>query len=529
MAIDADLSAGLIDDTEARTRRRALEEESSFFGAMDGAAKFVRGDAIAGLLITVINVVGGVIIGVGQQSLSFLDATNTYTQLSVGDGLVSQIPALIVSTAAGIVVTKAGLTGKTERALFGQLGGQPKAVAMSAVLLAALAILPGIPAFPFLLLAAVMGGIAYQRLRVMRARTANEPKPEVTQTPAEEPISSVLRIDDIRVELGYELLSLVNGHGSGVRLTDQIRAVRRQLAAEFGFVMPSVRIQDNLQLAGGTYVVYVREIEAGRGEVRPNMLLVMDPRGEPITLPGETTREPTFGLPAAWVSSVHREEALFRGCTVVDPVTVITTHLTEVIKEHMAGILSYAETRKLLDELDKVHQKLISDLIPNSISFSGVHRVLQNLLSERISIRDLPTILEGISEACGHTRNVTLITEHVRSRLARQICDQQTNGEGILPILALGPQWEQTFAESLVGSGDDRQLALPPSKLQEFLTALRSGLEKQAQAGETPVLVTSAPLRPYVRSIVERFRPLSTVIAQSEIAPKARIRMLGQI
>ncbi len=530
MAIDADLSAGLITEEQARARRKSLEEESSFFGAMDGSAKFVRGDAIAGLMITFINIIAGIIIGVGQRDLGFLAAADAYTRLTVGDGLVTQVPALIVSTAAGIIVTKAGLAGKTEKALVAQLGGNPKVLGMSAALLTLLALLPGIPAAPFLFVGASIGGLAYsadRRRRVQAAMAETEAKGDPAP-PAEEPIGTALKMDDIRLELGYALLALVNA-GDGPRLTDQVKALRRQLAGELGFVMPSVRIQDNLQLPADAYVIRVKEIEAGRGEARPAMLLAMNPRGEPITLPGEKTNEPTFGLPALWMDPRHREEALCQGLTVVDPATVVTTHLTETIKDHMAPLLSYAATRKLLDELDKDHQKLVSDLIPSQISYGGVQRVLQNLLAERISIRDLPTILEGISEACGHTRNVTQITEHVRARLARQISSMYTNDDGYIPLLTLAPEWEQTFAESLAGPGEDRQLAIPPSKLQQFITAVRAAYERQAQAGETPILLTSPSIRPYVRSIVERFRPSSAVISQSEIFAKARIKTVGRV
>jgi flagellar biosynthesis protein FlhA len=532
MAIDADLSAGLIDEDQARARRKELEEESSFYGAMDGAAKFVRGDAIAGLLITFINVVGGMIIGVAQMDLTFPAAADAYTRLTVGDGLITQVPALIVSTAAGMIVTKGSVKGSTEKALIRQLGGQPKVLAMSSFLLAALAALPGIPVLPFMLLAAITGGLAW---RVNRDLGRQEEEERLTKESAEalpiaeEPISTALRIDDIRLELGYGLLSLINGDADGHRLTDQIKALRRQLAAEVGFVMPSVRIQDNMQLAANTYVIRVKEIEAGQSDLRPTMLLVMDPRGEAITVPGEKTREPTFGLPALWIDAANREEALFRGYTVVDPSTVVTTHLTEVIKDNMADLLSYAETRKLLDELEKDQQKLVADLIPNQISHGGVQRVLQSLLAERISIRDLPTILEGISEACGHTRNITMITEHVRSRLARQISTMNTNDQGFIPLITLSPEWEQTFAESLIGTGDDRQLSMPPSKLQEFINTVRNTFERQAMAGEAPVLLTSPAVRPYVRSIVDRFRPMSVVMSQNEIFPKARIKTVGQI
>ena len=534
MAIDADLSTGLIDENDARARRKELEEESSFFGAMDGAAKFVRGDAIAGILITFINVIGGMIIGVAQKDLSFAQAADTYTRLTVGDGLVSQIPALIVSTAAGMMVTKAGVSGSTEAALFRQMGNHPKALGLVSFLLVGLAIVPGVPILPFMILASACGFGAFlihSRNNQEEERLLQEEE-EQTVDPAalaEEPISTALRIDYLRLELGYGLLSLISSPREGQRLTDQIKALRRQMAADVGFVMPSVRIQDNMQLPANTYVIRVKEIDSGRGDLRPNMMLVMDPRGEDISLPGEKTMEPTFGLPAMWIEDANREEALFRGYTVVDPATVITTHITEVIKDNMAELLSYAETQKLLDELEKDHQALIADLIPNQISLGGLQRILQNLLAERISIRDLPTILEGVAEACGHSRNVMTITEHVRARLARQISDQNTSDQDVIPMITLSPQWEQAFAESLVGQDEDRQLSMQPSRLQEFITALRNTFERQAMMGEAPVLLTSPGIRPFVRSIVERFRPVTVVMSQNEVHPKAKIKTVGQV
>src|SRR5580658_5426905 len=434
MAIDADLSAGLIDETKARQRRRELEDESNFYGAMDGASKFVRGDAVAGLLIVFINIVAGIVIGVLQKNLTFTAATQTYTLLTVGDGLVTQIPALIVSTAAGMLVSKAGVAGSTDKALFGQLSAYPAALGVVSFLMLALAMVPGIPLLPFLALSGLTGGAAWRPTeKKERAKAQAAAQQTVAAAPGkEEPIQTALQIDQLRLELGYGLLGLINSN-QGARLTDQVRALRRQLAGEMGFVMPSVRIQDNLQLATNTYVLRVKEIEAGRGDLRPNMLLVMDPRGGAIAVAGEPTVEPTFGLPAQWIPEASREEATFRGYTVVEPQTVITTHLTEVIKDNMAELLSYAETQKLLDELDKSHQKLISDMVPSQISVGGIQRVLQNLLAERVSIRDLPTILEGISEACGFSRNISVITEHVRARLARQISDANANDAGVIP------------------------------------------------------------------------------------------------
>ena len=535
MAIDADLSTGLIDEADARKRRKDLEDESNFFGSMDGAAKFVRGDAIAGLLITFINVIGGMIIGVAQHDMTFAQAAENFTRLTVGDGLVTQIPALIVSTSAGMMVTKAGVTGATDKALFRQMGGQPRAMGMSSFLLLSLSLLPGIPMLPFVVLGGLTGMIA---IIVNRGQELAKTEEELVKEQAEideetavpeEPISTALRIDILRLELGYGLLSLINNPQDGKRLTDQIKALRRQIATDMGFVMPSVRIQDNMQLEANTYVIRCKEIETGKGELRPAMLLVMDPRGEEISLPGEKTEEPTFGLPAMWIDKQNREEALFRGYTVVDPATVVTTHITEVIKDNMPELLSYAETQKLLDELEDEHKKLIEELIPTQISLGGVQRVLQNLLSERISIRDLPTILEGVSEACGMTRNVTLITEHVRARLARQISDMNADDDGLIVLMSISPEWEQQFIESLVGTGDDRQLSMPPSQLQEFITQLRNAYERQAMMGDSPALLTSPGIRPYVRSIIERFRPSTVVMSQNEIHPKARIKTVGQI
>ena len=532
MAIDADLSAGMIDETEARRRRKDLEDESTFFGSMDGAAKFVRGDAIAGLLITVINVVGGIIVGVAQNDLTFKEASETYTLLTVGDGLVTQIPALIVSTAAGLLVSKAGLAGPTDKALFGQLGNYPRGLGLSAFLLLCLALLPGIPMLPFLLLAAVTGGFAWHLTRKRAIAEVEEAQAEAeakeTAEPVEEPISTALAIDDLRIELGYGLLGLINNN-QGYRLTDQIKALRRQIASDVGFVMPSVRILDNMQLSADEYAIRVKEVEAARGELRTGKLLVMDPTGGKISLHGEPTTEPAFGLPAMWVDETLREEASFRGYTVVDAPTVVTTHLTELIKDNMADLLSYAATQKLLDDLPPQHSKLVDDIVPSQISITAIQRVLQRLLAERVSIRDLPTILEGIAEAVGFTQNIVQIAEHVRARLARQISHATTTANGYVPLITLSPEWEQTFAESVIGQGDDRQLAMAPSRLQEFIARVRQVLDEVNQQGEIPVLLTSPAIRPFVRSIIERFRPSTMVLSQNEIHPQAKIRTLSQV
>jgi flagellar biosynthesis protein FlhA len=532
MAIDSDLSAGLLTEEEAKAKRSELAQESTFFGAMDGSAKFVRGDAIAGLLITFINVIGGIIIGTTSEGLNLADAASTYTILTIGDGLVSQIPALIVSVSAGLLVSKAGVDGSADKALFAQFGRYPKALAMSSVLMIGIGTIPGIPFLPFVFLGAIAGGfafLAFQKQDQAEQKVIQEEESRrALAKPAEEPIAKSLSMDIIRLELGYGLLPMVQGEGEN-KLTAQIKGLRKQLAEEMGYILPAVRIQDNLQLQANQYMAKIKEIEAGRGEVRPNMLLCMDPTGEAISLPGENTIEPTFGLPAMWIDKRYKEEAGFKGYTVVDAPTVITTHLTELVKENMADLLSYTETQRLLDELAPEYQKLVADVIPNQLTVTGLQRILQSLVSERVSIRDLPTVLEGVSEASTYTKNIALMTEHVRARLARQICDQNSNMQGMLPLVTLSPEWEQAFAETIVGDGEERQLAMPPSQLQDFISSVRSGYEKLAKTGEAPVLLTSPGIRPFVRSVIERFRPQTIVMSQNEIHAKAKIKTLGQI
>jgi flagellar biosynthesis protein FlhA len=536
MAIDADLGAGLIDEKAAKERRKALEDESGFFGAMDGASKFVRGDAVAGLLVVFINVIGGIIIGVAQQGLSFGEAARTYTLLTVGDGLVTQIPALIVSTAAGLLVSKAGITGAADKAMMKQFSGYPQALGMSSGVMLVRAMLPGIPMLPFLLLGAGAGARPHTppkrntTAKVEEAKSKPAPaEAAAAAAAAEEPISSALKIDDLKIELGYALLPLVNGPDGTDRLTDQIKALRRTLAIEMGFVMPAVRILDNVQLEANTYIIKIKEVDAGTGRIWANQFMVMDPAGNQVTVPGTHTTEPTFGLPATWVDASLKEEATLKGYTVVDSATVLSTHLTELLKANMSDLLSYGEVQKLLKELPKEQSELVKDIVPSQITVSGIQRVLQLLLAERISIRDLSTILEGIADALAFSRNPATLVEHVRARLARQICAQNTSINGYLPLIALSAKWEQAFAESIVGTGEDRSLAMQPSRLSEFMSAVRDRFEQAAREGEAPVLVTSAAIRPFVHSLVERFRAQTTVLSQAEIHPRARLKTVGSI
>ena len=531
MAIDADLSAGLIDEKDARRRRKNLEDESGFFGAMDGASKFVRGDAIAGLLVVLINVIGGMVIGIMQQSLSFSDAAHTYTLLSVGDGLVTQVPALIVSIAAGLLVSKAGIAGAADKALLKQFSGYPKALGMSAAVMLVMGLLPGIPLIPFFALGGGTAALAYMIDRRNKQTAAAEAKKAGADKPAptEEPMSATLKMDDLKIELGYALLPLVNAPDGGDRLTEQIKALRRSLATEMGFVMPAVRILDNVQLDANSYVIKIKEVECGSGKVWHGQYMVMDPAGKQVTLPGIHTTEPTFGLPATWIEASLKEEASVKGYTVVDSATVLATHLTELIKANMSELLSYGEVQKLIKELPKEQGDLMKDIVPGLITISGIQRVLQILLAERVSVRDLATILEGIADGLSATRNPAMLAEHVRARLSRQLCAQHTTPAGYLPIIALTAKWEQAFAESIVGQGDERNLAMQPSKLTEFINMVREKFEQAARDGEAPVLVTSPGIRQFVRGIVERFRAQTSVLAQSEIHPRARLKTVASI
>ena len=527
MAIDADMSSGMIDETEARKRRKELEQESTFFGAMDGASKFVRGDAVAGLIITGINIVGGMLIGVVQHHLPAAQAASTYTVMTIGDGLVSQIPALVISIAAGFLVSKSGVEGSADKALVTQLATNPIGLGMVSAAAGIIALAPGMPVIPFAAISMGAGALAWRRSKASR-----EPPPAAIEVKAtdgeEEPISTALAIDDVKIELGYGLLTLINDL-DGRKLPDQIRALRRTLAAEYGFVMPAVRILDNMRLPNQGYAIRIREMDAGSGEVRIGSLMAMDPRGQQVELPGEHGREPAFGLPATWIDESLKEEATFRGYTIVDPATVLTTHLTEILKDNMADLLSYAEMQKLLKDLPSDQKKLTDDLIPSVFSGTTLHRVLQSLMKERVSVRDLPTILEALGEAAPHTSSVTALVEHVRTRLGRQLCWQNRGDDGTLPIITLSADWEHAFADSLVGPGEDKQLSLPPSRLQDFIKGVREAFERAGAAGESPVLLTSPVIRPYVRSIIERFRGQTVVLSQNEVHPKARLKTVGQV
>jgi len=529
MSIDADLSSGIINQDEAKKRRKELEDESTFYGAMDGANKFVRGDAIAGLLITFINFIGGILIGTVQKDMTFAQALHTYTILTIGDGLVTQIPALIVSIAAGLLVTKSGTQGSADKAIFEQLGNYPQSLAITAGLVFFMgAIMPGIPPVPFIIVAIICGAGAYF-IKKKQSEVKNDVA-EKTQTKAtaEQNIMQSLYIDVIKVELGYELIALLSGP-EDMRLPNQVKKLRTQIARDMGFILPSVRIQDNMGLGNDEYVIRIKDIEVGKNVVRPAKLLIMNPKGTGITIDGEDVKDPAFGINARWIDSSLREEALFKEYTVVEPSTVIITHLTELVKENITDLLTYGEVQKLIDNLGPEHKRLIDTIIPSEITLVTLQRILQSLLSENISVRDLSAIIEAVSEICSTTKNISKLVEHVRARLAKQICQANTNVKGYIPILTMSPMWEQSFIENIVGEGDNKQLIMPPSRLHEFVLAIGGEVDKQNATGEYPVLLVSPILRPYVRSIIERFKPSLVVMSQNEIHPKARIKTVGQI
>ncbi len=525
MAIDADLGAGLINEATARVRRSELEEESGFYGAMDGASKFVRGDAICALVITFINIAGGLAIGVLRAQMSLGDALATFTTLTIGDGLVSQIPAILVSTAAGIVVSKGATEGKVHGSLTTQLAASYNPLLIAAAAAGILALMPGLPTIPFLAVSALTGTFGWNRYKARHAET-EIPVPEIA--PVDNGAALVTSLDLLRVELGYGLLELAGGDSQ--QLPEQIKRLRRALASDLGFILPSVRIQDNAELGPYNYQFSLKDIPAGGGELRPLMMLAISPGDHAPPLAGEKTVEPTFGLPAYWISSSLVEQARLSNWTVVDPATVLTTHLAEVVKENVTEFLSYSETQKILAGLPSEQQKLVADLIPTSITVGGLQRILQTLLSERISIRDMPTILEAVQEACAMaSKSIVAIVSHVRGRLARQISESHVGPGGYMPVIVLSSEWEETLTGSLVGPPEDRQLALRHEKLLEFLDRLRVKIDAASQGGDKPVLLTSSQIRSHVHSITDRVRMNIPVIAQAEIHRRARVKVLETV
>mgnify|MGYP001027971202 CR=1 FL=1 len=531
MAIDADLGAGIINDEEAKTRRKELEDESSFFGAMDGASKFVRGDAVAGLIITIINVVGGIIVGVVQHSMSMSDAANNYTILTIGDGLVSQIPALIVSLSAGLIVTKGGAKGAANEAIIEQLGRFPKAILMSASLLFGIGLMPGFPFPVFAILAIFLTSVAWLVSKNIQKKEKNEllakMEEEYYQAPAQETPADILKLDEIRLDLGAGLVPLITSMDAA--LPGKVRSLRNLFARDFGFIIPSVRIKDDPRLKNNSYTISIQGVEVAKGEIRPNSVLVIDPMEDEIKIPGERTKDPTFGLNAAWVDPQRAEEAERLGYTVVDPESVITTHLTEIVKEHMPSLLTYGATQNLVDGLDREYQKLATDLLPHNSPIVLIQRILQNLLAERVSIRNFNLIVESIAEAMGWTTNITMITEHVRSKLSNQICQAIKDDNGYIPVMVMSPEWENEFLDAVKINGEERTFVMSPQRVQDFVLSARQHIQQFAQIDQWPAIMVSPEIRPFVRSMLERISPMTQIISHNEIHRKAPLKTVATI
>jgi flagellar biosynthesis protein FlhA len=527
MAIDADLGAGAIDEDEARRRRKEVEGESNFYGAMDGAAKFVRGDAVAGIIITLVNIVGGGLIGVIRHGMPITEALHNFTVLTIGDGLVTQVPALIVSIAAGMIVTKGANEGTAGEAVSLQLGANPRALYVSAVLVGGLGLLPGFPHLMFLVLAAVLALIGLTVGRAAdRARqaAAEEARRGPTETPEEQ--ADPLRIDAIRLDLGTGLMVLVNDLDAA--LPGKVRSLRNLFMADYGFVLPPVRIKDDAGLKPNAYRISIHGLDVATGELRPGGRLLIDPGNAAVGFPGEQVREPTFGLNALWIESARAAEAEAEGFTVVDPESVAITHMTEVIKEHLPDLLTFGATQDLIKRLDRDYQKLVSD-IPVAAPPILLQHVLQGLLAERQSIRNLPMIVEAIVEIAATTKNPTLIGEHVRRRLAAQICHALDDGSGFVPVMVLGPKWEAEFASAVRTQGEETVCTLSPAKVQDFVLAARVEIQKFAARDEWPALLVNPDLRPIVRSMLERVSGQTQIISHSEIHRKARLKTVGAI
>ncbi|MFB6419288.1 MULTISPECIES: flagellar biosynthesis protein FlhA [Bradyrhizobium] len=531
MAIDADLSAGLIDDKEAQRRRRELEEESAFFGAMDGASKFVRGDAIAGLLITAINIFGGIIIGVTHHGLTLSRAADVYTKLSVGDGLVSQMPALIVSLSAGLLVSKGGTRGSAEQAVLRQLSGYPRAVSAAALMMFVLALMPGLPMAPFLLLGGVMAFVGYSLPRRQADRERKEAAlkaDERAQTEAKESVKEQLKTAEIELALGGHLS--VHLLGSRTELAHRVAKIRKKFAKQYGFVVPEIKLTDNLSIDPKGYQIRIHDTRVAHGELRLGEVLVLvDKDGKP-DVPGEEVIEPAFGMKALWVTEAFTDEVKRQGCKPVDNLSVLLTHLSEVIRANLAQLLSYKDMRALLDRLDPEYKRLVEDLCPSQISYSGLLAILKILLAERVSIRNLHLILEAIAEIAPHVRRSEQVAEHVRTRLAQQICGDLSDN-GALNVVRLGNRWDLAFHQSLKrdAKGDVVEFDADPRLIEQFATEASAAIRKFTESGTSVVLAVTPEARPYVRMILERVFPTLPVLSHVEVARSAEIRALGAV
>jgi len=533
MSIDADLNAGLIDEDEARTRRQVITQESEYYGAMDGANKFVRGDAIAGIVITFINIIAGFAIGVFQNGMSFSDAAQNYTLLTIGDGLVSQVPALIISTAAGIVVSRAGSDSNLGREISVQLFMRPRVMAVASSILFLFALIPGLPTVPFLILAIFAGGVSYFVFQNHRQRTLDEEGEREIIEQEDEPqgpdaFKPLPPLDILGLEIGYALIPLVDVQQDG-ELLDRIKSIRRQIAQEIGIVVPSVHIQDNMQLKPGEYRILLKGNQVGAGNLMTNHYLAMNPGLADDSIRGIPTTEPTYGIEALWIKEQHREEAIAKGYTVVDLATVMTTHISDVIRRYARELVGRQEVQNLLDALKESHPKVVEELVPNLISLGGVVKVLQNLLTEQVPIRDLLTVIESMADWAPSAKQIDVLTEHVRQALCRTITNQHLSPEGELMVVSLGHPLERRVAEAIERTDHGEFLSIDPQLAQLAMKNLAHQLEKFGALTLQPVVLCSAQIRLHFKKLVDRFIPNITVLSYDEIVPNVKIQSIGVV
>ncbi len=533
MAIDADLSSGLIDEKEAQRRRHELEEESSFFGAMDGASKFVRGDAIAGLIITAVNIVGGIIIGVTRHGMTLSGAADVFTKLSVGDGLVTQIPALIVSLAAGLLVSKGGTRGSAEKAVLGQLGRYPKALFVSSLLLFMLGLMPGLPAVPFILLSLLMASIGYSiphRLRKESLAQEAQLAQDAQKAHQEESQSLKASLETVRVEIAMGKQLSKHLLSKKVELADRVAKMRRKFAQEYGFVIPEIQISDDYKVPAKSYWIKLYGTVVASYEMRIGEVLIM-PGNKPIpNIPGEQVCEPAFGMRAFATSETFRSELMREGYMAVDNLSVLLTHLSEVLRNNLAQLFSYKDMRILLERLGGEYRKLLEEICPAHLSYSGLQAVLKLLLSERVSIRSLNLILEAVAEIAPHVRRSDLIAEHVRLRLSQQICGDLSE-DGVLQVLRMGSYWDLAFHKALKrdAKGEIIEFDMDPVELEKFGTEATAIIRQYMEKAVRFVLITSPEARPYVRMIMERLFSTLPVLSHAEIARGVEVKTLGVI
>jgi flagellar biosynthesis protein FlhA len=532
MSIDADLNAGMIDENEARERREIISKEAEYYGAMDGANKFVRGDAIAGIIITLINIIAGFAIGVFQNQMGFGDAARTYTLLTVGDGLVSQIPALIISTAAGIIVSRAGSDSNLGHEISSQLLVQPRAIGLAAVILLGLGMIPGLPTIPFFVLAVGTGLIAYLVYQSNRSRqmaetaVLEEPQEEAESTPdLHAPLPPV---DILGLEVGYGLIPLVDVQQSG-ELLDRIKSIRHQIAQEIGIVVPSIHIQDNMQLKPGEYVIRLKGVEIARAEMMVNYHLAMNPGNAQGKIEGVNTTEPTYGLPAYWIKNDKRETAMARGYTVVDVPTVMTTHISDVIRRQAHELLGRQEVHQLLEALKSSHPKAVEELVPNLMTLGGVVKVLQGLLAEQVPVRDLLTIVESLADWSPSVKHLDMLTEYARQSLARTITSLHRTGNNELYVLTMDPALEKRMVESIQQTDQGAFMALDPMEARSVMQDIAQKLEKFAPLNLQPVVLCATQMRSHFKKMADRFIPNMVVLAYDEILPTVKIQSLATV